>query len=593
MLLRVVPDTIRLFVPLGVFDYATDDDGVVVKVPARQPEGTDALHLGDRVRIDRIQPFDRKPGIARIGFTRQNFDRRLPIERAGKERVLYLKATAESPASRAVTFLRIILYVAAVGFGALLLIVRPALGTFAFFVFCLGGFEPTTYTDVLFDVPWREIPPAIGNAISGQAALALLLFALSLAITNHRARLVVAIVLGIAAFTMGAVNALDFWRVTYAALPAQALRQAFQAAETIANVLTGVAFAVAFVHARGAERHRTAWIVAAFALAGAGRLLSEHFFPAHLSFWQNGALLALSIAPVIVVWIAVVKHHFFDIDFVVSRALVYTAITAAVIGIVGGLEELMTYIFYNNTDLAYGLIIGISLVIGSTFGKVKDFLEHFVDRFIFRERRAQSRALERVATNLLDAENVQLVYSVLLHDVPSILDLSFSGIMTRTSAGGYELTHEWNWPPECVHALGPDHALTRDIFTSRGVLPEDAVRSTMIKSLFPNDRLTYAAPLYLDRSVSALVFYGHSVSGLDIDPGERAALARLMANASIALSSIEIESYRSAHDGRDHPQRSVTDALVALQAEAPAGVRHERERDADSGREQADLDRQS
>ena len=63
----------------------------------------------------------------------------------------------------------------------------------------------------------------------------------------------------------------------------------------------------------------------------------------------------------IVVWIAVVKHHFFDVDFVVSRALVYTAITAAVIGIVGGSEELLTYIFYNNTNLAYGLIIAISL----------------------------------------------------------------------------------------------------------------------------------------------------------------------------------------------------------------------------------------
>src|SRR5665213_381942 len=147
MLLRVVPDTIRLFEPLGLFDYATDDDGVVVKVPPKQPSGTDALQVGDRVRIDRIRPFDRKPGIARIGFTHQNFDRRLPIERAGKERVLHLKATTEPPSSRAITFFRIVLYVVAVGFGALLLIVSPTLGTFAFFVFCLGGSEPTTYTD--------------------------------------------------------------------------------------------------------------------------------------------------------------------------------------------------------------------------------------------------------------------------------------------------------------------------------------------------------------------------------------------------------------------------------------------------------------
>ncbi|MGA2393543.1 MAG: hypothetical protein ABSH03_09365 [Candidatus Lustribacter sp.] len=548
MLLRVVPDAIRLIYPLGYFDYATNDDGVVVKAPAQVPKGTDRLKVGDRVRIDRIQPFDRKPGIARVGFTEMNFDRRLPIERNGVERVVYLKSTPESMPSRAVILLRILLYCAAVGVGALLLIVNPTLGTFAFFVFCLGGSEPTTFTDQLFDAPWRAISPIAGDVISGQASLSLLLFALCLTVTHRRARFIIAAVLGVAAFAMGIDNALAFWRVTYAALPAQGLRDVYNHAETVANVLTGVAFAAAFLRTRGNERHRTAWIIAAFVVAGLGRIVSEHFYPLHLNFWQNGTLLSLSIAPVIVVWIAVVKDHFFDVDFVVSRALVYTAISAAVIGIVGSSEELLTYLFYNNTNLAYGAIIVVSLVVGSTFGKVREFLEHFVDRFIFRGRHAQRTALERVAANLLDAEDADLVYGALLHEVPSILDLSFAGIMIRTPEGGYKLEYQWNWPPECVSSLSPDHPLTRDIYQTRGVLPEDAVKSTMVKSLFPNERLTYAAPLYGDRSVSALVLYGHSVTGLDIDPEERVTLVRLMANASIALTAIELAAYRAAYD---------------------------------------------
>jgi hypothetical protein len=548
MVLRVVPDAVRTIKPLGVFNYATNDNGVVTKSPDTRPKGTDALLLGDRVRIDRIRPFDRKPGLARIGFTRDNFERRLPIERNGVERVLYLKAAAEPMASRTVTILRILLYVVAVGFGALLLIVNPRLATFAFFVFCLGGAEPTTFTDVLFDPPWRPIPTWIGDTLSGQAACGLLLFALCLAVDSHRARAIIGAVMGVAALALGTLHAYEFWRITYAALPAEAYQIIYSRAETIANVLTAVAFAVAFLRTKGAERQRTGWIIVSFAIAGAGRVLSEHLFPAHLNFWENGALLSLSIIPVAVVWVAVVKHHFFDIDFVVSRALVYTAITASVIFIVGGSEELLTYLFYNNTDLAYGIIIGISLLVGSTFGRVRGVLEHFVDRFVFRERHAQRTSLERVAANLLDAEDAATVYTALMHDVPSILDLSFSGIMLRTPEGGYKLAHEWNWPPECVNALSPDHQLTRDIYKSRGVLPEDAVRSTMVKSLFPNDRLTYAAPLYFDRNVSALVLYGHSISGLDIDPEERVTLVRLMSNASIALNAIELASYRDAHD---------------------------------------------
>jgi len=139
MLIRVVPDAIRLIYPIGQYNYVTDDNGVVVKLSGKAPKGTDALRLGDRVRIDRIQPFDRKPGLARTGYTEQNFDRWLPIERNGKERVLHLKSTREPMASQALTLLRIILYGVAVGFGALLLIVNPTLATFAFFVFCLAG----------------------------------------------------------------------------------------------------------------------------------------------------------------------------------------------------------------------------------------------------------------------------------------------------------------------------------------------------------------------------------------------------------------------------------------------------------------------
>jgi hypothetical protein len=48
MLLRVVPDGIRLMQPLGAFGYATDDNGVVVKAPAVVPKGTDPVLLGDR-----------------------------------------------------------------------------------------------------------------------------------------------------------------------------------------------------------------------------------------------------------------------------------------------------------------------------------------------------------------------------------------------------------------------------------------------------------------------------------------------------------------------------------------------------------------
>ncbi|HEY6235196.1 MAG TPA: hypothetical protein VIW69_08875, partial [Candidatus Elarobacter sp.] len=101
---RVLGDFVRVVYPLSYFGYSTDGNSVVRTAPAPTPgaarsapkpkkgassDPVDRIRVGDRVRIDRIKPADRKPGLngART-FTYDNTDRRLPIERAGRERVL-------------------------------------------------------------------------------------------------------------------------------------------------------------------------------------------------------------------------------------------------------------------------------------------------------------------------------------------------------------------------------------------------------------------------------------------------------------------------------------------------------------------------
>ena len=47
--------------------------------------------------------------------------------------------------------------------------------------------------------------------------------------------------------------------------------------------------------------------------------------------------------------------------------------------------------------------------------------------------------------------------------------------------------------------------------------------------------------------MSGIVVYGHNVSGLDLDPDEREHLVRVVAHASIALNTIELNRYRTAN----------------------------------------------
>ena len=561
---RVTPDIVRLFIPLGVFGYATDANAIVVKVhdpatlvvkiPYAPTKAADRLQIGDRVRIDRVTPFDRKPGLAGTGYTRQNFDRKLPIERRGKERFITMTAAPEPVASRLFTLVRIFVFVASIGLGAILFLIKPGYATGGFFAFCLGGEAPTTYFDQIFDPWYTEVPQWIGHTIQGGAGAALLLFALGLIDHDNIRERSYAIGATIVGAIMGTLNAYVFWALHYGARPAELFQGVYTSISTLITIATAVVLLLAYLRARGRlKRARAAWIGGAFALAGAAHLISVQFYPTYLSFWINGVLVSLTIVPIAVVWIAVVRSRFFNVDFVVSKAIVYVAITAAVIGIITVCEEVLTYIFYNNTDIAYGFIIVISLAIGSFTGKIQQIVDVFVDRFIFRDRHAQQIALELIAGYILDAETVEDVYRALLQDAAHALKLTFGGILARQTDGSYRLSQSHAWPEDCEVMLGAGDALTLAIARTRGVLTFTGKETALIRDAFPNERLTFAAPIFFDRSVAAIVVYGHNISGLDLDPQERALLVRVVAHASIALNSIELARYRKLHSDTAEP----------------------------------------
>jgi hypothetical protein len=578
-LARCVPDFIRFVYPLQIFRYVTDADGVVIAAaprpsprpstapPARRthrehtaksrahakagptPEPVDFAVVGDRVRIDRIKPFDRKPGLVGRGFTYDNPDRHLPVDRDGKPRVLHLVSRAEPARDRTLDLLRIVLLVIGVGLGAILFLVKPSIATASFFVFCLGAIEvQPTYADLVIPNPWRPIPEWIGDTLHGMIRPALLLFALCLIDGDADAprERVFAWVTAAIGLGLGTLNAYAYWLSTYAGRPAEHLVQSYKDADYAVMAMTVIAFVIAFWRARINDRHRIGWIVAAFAFAGIARVISDTQYPAHIQLWFNSILVSMTIVPILAIWIAVVRHQFFNVDFVVSRAVVYAALSFAGLGTIMIGEELASYVFYNNVDVAYGVVIAVSMAFGAFTGKLGEMLRQFVDRFIFRDRLEQRQALEFIAGYILDAENIEDVYRALLQDAAYALKLSFGGILVREPDGTYELgPRSDDWPANLNVRLSATDDLTAAIARSRGALTFSGKETRLIQTSFPNDPLTFAAPLFFDRVVSGIVVYGHNVSGLDLDPEERELLVRVVAHASIALNAIELHRYRN------------------------------------------------
>ncbi len=559
---RVLGDVVRVAYPLRYFGYSTNGNGVVVTAPgppkpvpgakraANPAPAGDRVRVGDRVRIDRIPLIDRKPGIAGARtFTYDNPDRYLPIERRGEERILHLVAKPEQWPARFTDMLRILLCVVAVALGAMLFLIKPSIATAAFFVFSLSAVEaPATYFDLVTPMPWRPLAQLADDVLRGFVRPALLLFAFCLidGDTDPRRESVFAWFAGALGVVLGALTAYAQWSLVYAGQPAEQLERIIKGSSVILSVLTAIALVVAFARAPANDRHRISWIVAAFVFAGIARTLSEAYFPGHMPFWVNSLLVSATIVPIVTIWIAVLRHQFFNVDFVVSRAVVYASITVAAFGTIWVVEDIGTYLWYNSSNLTYAVFYAASIAIGLSTGKLKGVLDHVVDRFIFPDRLEQRQALEFIAGYILDAETVEDVYRALLQDAAHALKLSFGGILARQPDGGYLLAQSYAWPEDFDIKLGPNDELTRAVTRTRGALTFSGKDTRMIQRSFPNERLTFVAPLFFDRTVSGIVVYGHNVSGLDLDPDEREHLVRVVAHASIALNTIELNRYRNA-----------------------------------------------
>ncbi len=272
--------------------------------------------------------------------------------------------------------------------------------------------------------------PAGDETLRGMARPALLLFAFCLIDGDEdapRERLFAWIMapLGLAIGTLQAVGA---WLLTYGGAARAGRRRRLPPRLERRHVLTIVVFAIAFARGRGAERRRAAWIASAFVLASAARLASDALFPARIPLWINGLLLSTSIVPIVAVWIAVVRHRFFNVDFVGQpRDGVRRRLRRVRRGRRRGRGAAQLRLHLQQQPRVrrdhrrldrYGLL----------FFKIIDFGARLVDRFIFRDRHTQRVALEFIGGYILDAETTEDVYRALLQDAPHALKLSFGGI---------------------------------------------------------------------------------------------------------------------------------------------------------------------
>lgn len=166
------------------------------------------------------------------------------------------------------------------------------------------------------------------------------------------------------------------------------------------------AVVVRFRRSHGVERQQIKWLVAPFTLIPAVLILT--MFPTTERFGQGlGGLVLTTIFAAI--GVAVLRYRLYDIDRVINRVVVYTGVTAVLVGmyltLVLGSQALLSP-FVAGSDLT---VAASTLAAAAAFGPVRRRIQNLVDRRFDRARYDAQRTVEEFGQRLRDEVELGLL----------------------------------------------------------------------------------------------------------------------------------------------------------------------------------------
>jgi two-component system, NarL family, sensor kinase len=165
---------------------------------------------------------------------------------------------------------------------------------------------------------------------------------------------------------------------------------------------------VRFRHARGVERQQLRWVVFAGTLTGMTMLATVAAIlaivagivapPEILMGWLVAVMVAL--LPV-AIGVAIMRYRLYDLDYLISRTVVYGLLTAGGIAVYVGVVKLAERLLREGVGVGGSLVATAVIAIG--FAPARDRLQRWVDRRLYGERHDPVRAMARLGERLRDA----------------------------------------------------------------------------------------------------------------------------------------------------------------------------------------------
>lgn len=438
-----------------------------------------------------------------------------------------------------VAILRLVAYGTFLLVGILLVLARPSPLTWIFFAYCIGsvpGFA-ANINDTGFSSLAYAIAVLLLNMVTWCSPGLMLLFALL--VPDDRVtdgwRLVLFRLAWIA--TLGVAALSLFLAVRPDLVVSPSMQGGIAEVATVAIVL---ALILRLTLVKGEERARLAWASLAIFL---GIVINDlRIATGSLSSLSNAAGIATVVTPLTLMY-AILKQHVIDVRFIISRTVVYAAITTLVFGIIG-IVDWATSAFLTQARVAMAIDALVTIALGIALHRTYRWLEGVVDFLLFRKKHEAQAYLHRLGRTLLRAIRVETIDHALVRDPYETLGLTMAALF-RAGGNAFTLASSVGWNGANPAAFDADHDLVRFLRTERRPFFLTDLRRYASSQLPGSGTPTVAIPIFEGDDFSAFALYGLHRDGTKLDPDEIEALEKLCDVAAQAYTRVENLRYRA------------------------------------------------
>jgi hypothetical protein len=541
----------------GSFGFATDYDGLIKAVAPNSAAASAGLRPGDRIDLQRTS-FESRTYIV-PGGARAQAGRKVDVWviQGDTERLASLVApfVPYRGVARLNLIVRTLTTFVFVLVGGSLVILRPSTMTWGFFFYCLG-FSPGIALGgfARFPMPAVHLPfILLIDVLSAAGTVGILVFALHF-LSGDPAPWRRSLERSVPFMFVGFAMLIAYPDVANLVLgwPAESVQRIMLTLQGLVFALTIFAATQTYLHGRPQDRPRMQWVLVGLCIGIVGTylgviLLYSSELPFNPPRWLQSAILSLNVCLPIAVAYAVIRHRVIEVSFVISRALIYAALTFIVLSLFAFVDW---FVGRELEAVRVASYVEIAIAIGLSFwlNALEKRVETVVASVFFRTRHQAMLRLDRATEAVRHASKTSTVFDYLVREPVEALSLSSAALFLPADPGagvdGFRRVADVGWSAASAHVIDHDDPLALDLLAE-----DEPLRVAEIGWHHDGIPTGNAAPILalpmVRRELMGIALYGPHTNGADIDPEEIRALFGLARAAEAAydyLRALELEA---------------------------------------------------